>query len=563
MQSNAHEAVHFDTSRCLSARLGATGWLCVLAVAATSCSSPGADEVGARPPVRSLAQALTDTDSDGMDDDWEIQHFGDLSQSSTDDFDADDMTNGEEYLYGFDPTVGDAFEDADGDRYPNIFEIGNGSDPNDPMIVPTPTFVVDGTGQGTHLTVSEAIDDVDALNGAYQIIGIAPGIYTGAANVSGVFLWSYQPKVLMIGLEGAARTIIDGGTTSFGWNVQNSAVISSLTFRRMKQSIYVYAPSSEVRLVDLLVTDNWQPLDTVGVYVEDVASVHVVGSTFLNNTGDPEAAEQIYINNGSATIVNTVVWGKTSGPMLAASPFGGASLTTHHCLVKGQTLSGTGNLAGSIDSKLRSDGRLRSDSPLRGSGGSVVQSRIDIDGELRPSLAPDIGVHQFNDSDADGLPDGWEVVKFGSTAVLSGTADEDNDGLSNAEEYDFETDLFNPDTDGDGVADAMEVSRGMDPLVADSDDLATDENHDGLIDSIGAQLNYSIDQSDADGDSLSNADESLMCTDPFRADTDGDGISDDLDAFPLDPLASSLVSDPQDVTAPIITLTAPWYAVAQ
>lgn len=551
-----------DSPRCLSVRLGATGWVCVVALAATSCTTPSAEEAAARPRVAKIAQAMTDTDADGLDDDWELQNFGDLSQGSADDFDSDDMTNGEEYLHGFDPTFADAFDDADGDRYPNIFEIRNGGDPNDPMVVPTPTFVVDGSGQGTHLTVSEALGEADVLNGDYQIVGIAPGVYTGAANASGVFLWSHMPKLLIIGLEGPGKTIIDGRATSFGWNIHYSAVISSLTFRRMKQSFYVYAPSSEVRLIDLLVRDNWQPLDSAGVYVDDVASVHIVGSTFLNNTGNSDTAEQIYINNGSATFTNTVVSGKTSGPMVEVSPFGG-SLTANHCFVKGQTLSGTGNLAGSLDPKLRSDGRLRSDSPLRGAGGSVAQSRIDIDGELRPGASPDIGVDQFNDSDSDGLPDGWEVANFGSVGAVLGTADEDNDGLSNAEEYDLETDPFNPDTDGDGVEDGIEVTRGWNPLVADADDLETDLNQDGLIDSIGAQLSYALDQPDNDGDSLSNADESLMCTDPFRADTDGDGVPDNVDAFPLDPLASALVSEPQDVTAPVITLTAPWYAVAQ
>jgi hypothetical protein len=83
------------------------------ALVLTSCGAtevhdpdPGGDD--AHTSVRSLAQAFTDTDDDGMDDDWETQHFGDLSQTGTGDFDADGMTNGEEFLHGFDPTVSDA-----------------------------------------------------------------------------------------------------------------------------------------------------------------------------------------------------------------------------------------------------------------------------------------------------------------------------------------------------------------------------------------------------------------------------------------------------------------------
>jgi len=99
--------------------------------------------------------------------------------------------------------------------------------------------------------------------------------------------------------------------------------------------------------------------------------------------------------------------------------------------------------------------------------------------------------------------------------------------------------------------------------LADADDLVGDLNHDGILDGIGAQLGYQPDQADDDGDSVSNADEVLMCTNPLRADSDGDGVPDSADAFPLDPLISALPSNPSDVTPPVITLTAPWYAVEQ
>lgn len=106
-----------------------------------SCS-PSPPDGSDGPHVGSVRQALTDTDGDGMDDDWETLYFGNLAQSSAGDFDSDGMTNGEEYLYGFNPTVQDSFEDADGDRYPNVFEIRNGGDPNNAGSTPMATFVV-------------------------------------------------------------------------------------------------------------------------------------------------------------------------------------------------------------------------------------------------------------------------------------------------------------------------------------------------------------------------------------------------------------------------------------
>ena len=262
-----------------------------------------------------------------------------------------------------------------------------------------------------------------------------------------------------------------------------------------------------------------------------------------------------------------------SSRTVAQGPNIGVSLSVSYCLVKGLTFAGTGNLAGNIEPKLRLDGRLLWDSPLRGAGGSVPQSRIELDGDLRPGSGRDIGVSQFNDVDADGLPDGWELATAGNTTSIAGAADADGDGLSNAAEYDLQTDWLDTDTDDDGVVDGLEdtdkdgmvdgleVTLGTNPRVADADDLFGDLNHDGLIDSIGTQLGYPPNHQDDDGDSVSNADELLMCTNPLRADSDGDGVPDDLDAFPLDPQLSALPSNPLDVTPPVITLSAPWYAV--
>src|SRR5688572_13278883 len=65
-------------------------WLVALAL--TSCSGSVDDDSDARRPVGSVVQPLTDTDSDEMDDDWEIQHFGNLGQTGSGDFDSDGMT---------------------------------------------------------------------------------------------------------------------------------------------------------------------------------------------------------------------------------------------------------------------------------------------------------------------------------------------------------------------------------------------------------------------------------------------------------------------------------------
>jgi hypothetical protein len=80
--------------------------------------------------------------------------------------------------------------------------------------------------------------------------------------------------------------------------------------------------------------------------------------------------------------------------------------------------------------------------------------------------------------------------------------DGDNDGLSNQDEVIAGSDLFNPDTDGDGMLDGEDPE----PLV-----------------------------SDRDRDGVGDDDEVAAGTDPLNPDTDEDGRNDGDDPFPLDP----------------------------
>ena len=93
--------------------------------------------------------------------------------------------------------------------------------------------------------------------------------------------------------------------------------------------------------------------------------------------------------------------------------------------------------------------------------------------------------------------------------------------MSNGEEIGYGTDLYNPDTDGDGLGDGHEVyTLGSDPLDPDSPVPG------------GA---------DRDADGLSNADEALHGTDPDDGDSDDDGYGDGDEVVngwnPLDPFS--------------------------
>ena len=120
------------------------------------------------------------------------------------------------------------------------------------------------------------------------------------------------------------------------------------------------------------------------------------------------------------------------------------------------------------------------------------------------------------DTDGDTSNDGTEVTNGSdplnpcSPNINSPACDQDNDGLTNADEALNGTINTNPDTDGDGILDGAEVATGSDPLSPCSP-------------------NSNFPTCDQDGDGLTNAQEIALGTNPTVADTDSDGIADGVE----------------------------------
>jgi Rhs family protein len=68
----------------------------------------------------------SDTDADGLDDDWELQYFGDLTKDGTADTDNDGISDLNEFTSGYDPTTADSYvaniADQDADGLPDYWE---------------------------------------------------------------------------------------------------------------------------------------------------------------------------------------------------------------------------------------------------------------------------------------------------------------------------------------------------------------------------------------------------------------------------------------------------------
>jgi len=121
---------------------------------------------------------------------------------------------------------------------------------------------------------------------------------------------------------------------------------------------------------------------------------------------------------------------------------------------------------------------------------------------------------------------------------LPPTGDADGDGLNNADESAAGSNPYNPDSDFDGLTDAVETNlTGTDPASADS-------NHDGVSDYNGFYGNTAVDQDvvgpgetpyDFDGDGLNDPVDPDPLSPSNDPDSDGDYVPDSQDTDPTNP----------------------------
>ncbi|WP_267643233.1 hypothetical protein [Haloarchaeobius amylolyticus] len=153
--------------------------------------------------------------------------------------------------------------------------------------------------------------------------------------------------------------------------------------------------------------------------------------------------------------------------------------------------------------------------------GDTIPTRTEVEDGKELFLDYDYdGTFNWLDTDADG---------DGASDRVEGTVDHDNDTVPA---------YLDNDKDEDGLPDFYEKNvTGTDPTDNDSDAPATavDDGDDGVIDGM----------EDFDNDTLGAFREYTLGTDPFEADTDGDGLSDGFEhrTAGVDPLTADTDGD--------------------
>ncbi len=163
-----------------------------------------------------------------------------------------------------------------------------------------------------------------------------------------------------------------------------------------------------------------------------------------------------------------------------------------------------------------------------------IDDRVDQDSDGVPNF--------FDlDSDNDGIPDGVEANSGSLYAGMNSNgqfpnsvADVDQDGLADAIDAGSTSTLVNPDTDGDGLPDFLDLDSDSDGITDLVEAGGNDFNDDGMLDSFG----------DTDGDGLGNSvdDDNGGTAHPLTdwdgsipnyidIDSEDDGIRDAIEGF--------------------------------
>lgn len=583
-----------------------------------------------------------DVDGDGLPDSWEIQYFGNLSQTPAGDPDGDGATNLQEYVGLSNPTsntsypdddfdfLNDAWEikyfgsitaynqtaDPDGDGYDNAYEFNNGLDPTNYLSSPDSDAdgILDGwevhyfkqSGESsvgdlaTILARTTGNDDSDSdgfgngLEAAYGSDPTQVGSVPGDINGDGVS----DGPLLKVGGDVLGTSSFDSGlnwtdatapaagkTYVVGLNGLRTPATGSPTFAGDKLVLTAASTGTGVGTL-IWKTDGAVTIPVLQLDGGTINQAATGNSTVtLNGTVQVSKNSTLWANNGSF-IVNSTISG--SGKL---SLIGGGGVT----FAGNNTWNGTLDIGGTTNRfTLASTGVIGFKpgavgvvNAITGTGGFTLNGNVTIDTSAASTTVGDSwtlvantgpkvygatfrvtgyspdgttagsrkwtsntgpNYYRFDeatgvltvvpnpDTDGDGLADAWEIQYFGADLSLqNGSGDPDGDGATNAQEYAAGSNPTSsasfPDSDADGVSDVWELATFGNLTTA----TATDKDGDGLPDAwettYFANIAAQSGSGDPDGDGFSNAAEFAAGSSPALAastptDINADGFAD-------------------------------------
>lgn len=435
-----------------------------------------------------------DLDGDGLTDLAEIANNTHLLIADTD---GDRMNDGYEVGNGLDPLTDDRYRDPDGDGFPNLAEYLKSTSAGSDTSMPTADRVV-GAGE-TYTTISAALASLTADD---QIIIVKPGVYPEIVN-NAVSNNSLNKRVFIIA----------------------EALDPSMTFIRAAPGIHGAVQSKKDIYLGGFTIDA---VRQDGVRLSG-SGTHAISRCILK--GHKAGISVIASSSAEMNIVeisNSLISDGASYAIYATTPVD--FRLAHSTLAKIST--GTADGPGVMVS-------------CSGSGHSGTVLNSIVWGGVGTQIAG-VGTLSVN----------YSCVRGASAPA--GTANTNADPRLNQGRLELGSSCLNIGTVLPWIAKDIDLNARVYGSLPDAGCHEFQRQVPAGSPTAGylAGLDLSAGSGDFDGDGVMDAVELMMGTDPLIADTDGDGVGDGTDRFPLDPAAAGTAGGP-DTTAPVVTISQP------
>jgi hypothetical protein len=445
---------------------------------------------------------LADFDADGLNDGAEVNRTVAGLPATTNPFNKD--TDGDQLLDGVETGTGTYVSvnntgtdplraDSDGDGFSDGLEVAQGSNPDDPLSIPSPVPIVslDFTTNTIPLGALTSVTNKGRLGGFFTAeTGAGAGAPTGGniETVQGV-----RGLTLAGGCyRGTNATFVTGNPNMSieAWVLNPAMDVeeSIMGWGRRGGGDGTMCSLNDGTSVDFGAMTHWGAPD-IGWAGQNVRTP--ARWKHLVYTYDAASRTQLVYSDG--VLANSEVLGNAL--VIVDSLDGGV---THLPFRMGNETGGDGNPGGF---------------PFTGTIGEVrVYTRTLPVSEIGTNFTAGALKYGILDDDGDGIPTWWErVYGLNPNNAADASGDLDGDGASNLDEYNNGTDPTKPDTDGDGLTDGQELnSTFTDPTNPDTD-------RDGLPDGREVALGTTATAGgqDTDGDGYLDSIEVLYGSNPL------------------------------------------------